>query len=911
MVCPDCHAVAPDGALQCGSCGSGFGEAGQTRTFAAFAPGGGSGLLFAPGSDFGPRYRIETLLGEGGMGRVYKAYDKDLNRTVAIKLVRSEFATDPHSIARFKQELLLASRISHKNILRIHDLGDVDGAKFISMTYVEGEDLHDLMQREGKLSAARAIAMARQLCGALDAAHAENVVHRDLKPRNILVDKAGNLYISDFGLARSLGDEATRMTQTGMLVGTPRYMSPEQVEGQPADHRSDLYSLGIILYEMVTGDMPFRANSTLEIMYQRVHGIPKDPREVCPEVPAELACVIMRCLQKDVSLRYQSAREILNDLDTGQVTKTIAIATKRSRFPRRPIVFATVGMALLAAGLLVSPSVRRYVATRESSQRKAAMAGKYIAVLPLRPLGDTDALKYQAEGIGDALSAKLFHMKDLHLASPSAVQRANLNAPLDKVARSLGVNLLVYGTLQASPDGKRLVSIVKLEDVAANRLLWTEEFSESSQELLPLEDRIFNKLVGALEYKLNNEEMAGGLAHPTENTAAYDVYLRGRSLMRGQRDEKNISTAMNLYNEAIQKDPGFAEAYAAVADASMYMFDIKKDGMWLEKALGAANQATRINPNLPEAHIALGSAYRVSGKSNEAISEFKQALRLAPNSDEAYRRLASTYARADKRDEAIEAYRKAIAVNPYFWENYNQLGAAYIRMGETDLALENFRKVTSMEPELPVGHMNIGMAYYKKGDFEHSIPEFQKAVNLKATSLGYANLSAAYVLLGKYEEAVTAAEKAVALNPSNDTAAGNLADAYRFSGRKEKARHTYDTAISLAFKTLQANTRDSACIGRLALYYSKEGDRVRAAEFIRRALAMKPNDPELLFEEAIVTALAGHETDALTSLRKALEAGYTRQEMERDPELAKVRALPDYRKIMDSAAPTAPNSDKR
>ena len=193
----------------------------------------GASLRLEPGDDFGPRYRIESLIGEGGMGKVYKAYDKDLDRVVALKLVRSELASDPASMQRFKQELLLASKISHKNILRIHDLGDVEGMKFISMTYVEGEDLGDVIQREGRLPLDRAIAIFKRLCGALEAAHAEGVVHRDLKPRNILIDASDNVYISDFGLAKSLEENASTMTRTGEILGTPRYMSPEQAEALP------------------------------------------------------------------------------------------------------------------------------------------------------------------------------------------------------------------------------------------------------------------------------------------------------------------------------------------------------------------------------------------------------------------------------------------------------------------------------------------------------------------------------------------------------------------------------------------------------------------------------------------------------------------------------------------------------
>ena len=272
----------------------------------------------SPVPDFGPRYRVERTLGEGGMGTVYKAWDKELERAVALKLVRRDLTRDPNISLRFKQELLLASKISHRNVLRIHDLGDGPGdTKFISMAYVEGQDLDQLLRKERKLPLERAQNIARQLCAALDAAHAEGVVHRDLKPQNILIDQHDHIYVSDFGLAKSLESDLG-MTQTGQFLGMPRYMSPEQADVRPVDHRSDLYAFGLILCEMVAGNLPFEhTESTMQMLYQRVHEPAKDPRRLNPDLPEYLARIIQKCLERDVAQRYQSAREILADLDAG------------------------------------------------------------------------------------------------------------------------------------------------------------------------------------------------------------------------------------------------------------------------------------------------------------------------------------------------------------------------------------------------------------------------------------------------------------------------------------------------------------------------------------------------------------------------------------------------------------------
>src|SRR5271154_1973630 len=312
MNCPQCTTANPDFAESCSHCGTPM-PISDSATIRMVDP-----TALSVGSDFGTRYRIEALLGQGGMGRVYKATDKTLDRVIALKVVRQGMMADQEALNRFKQELLLASKISHPNILRIHDMGEVGDVKFITMAYVEGPDLHHILQATPKLPFERVLNFAQQLAAALAAAQAENVIHRDLKPQNILVGKDDHLYVSDFGFARAFEESAVQMTRTGAFMGTPRYMSPEQVEGKPADLRSDLYAFGLILYEMVTGDVPFTGDSTLKVMYQRIQEKPKNPKLINADLPNWLVRIIMRCLEKDPADRYQSAYEILADLPGGK-----------------------------------------------------------------------------------------------------------------------------------------------------------------------------------------------------------------------------------------------------------------------------------------------------------------------------------------------------------------------------------------------------------------------------------------------------------------------------------------------------------------------------------------------------------------------------------------------------------------
>ncbi|HVZ17350.1 MAG TPA: serine/threonine-protein kinase, partial [Terriglobales bacterium] len=427
-----------------------FGVGGPSAWGAAAAP------AFTGQIDFGPRYRVEKLLGQGGMGAVYKAYDLDLDRTVALKLVRPELMVHPETMARFRQELLLASKISHRNILRIHDLGDAGGMKFISMAYVDGEDLHHVLLREGRLPLPRMLNIARQLCSALDAAHSENVVHRDLKPQNIMLGSGDLVQVSDFGLAKSVGAEAvTGMTQSGEMLGTPRYMAPEQVEAKSVDARTDIYALGLIFYEMVTGDVPFTAETTLQLMYKRAHETPPPPNSVVPDLPLWLNNVIVKCLECDPAKRYQSARDILNDLENERGPEIVP-QQKQIKLPQVAVTVPSskklwIGVGALAivllGGVFALPPVRRAIFGGKAVQEQASQPVlKSVAIMPLRVVGDSSQDMIAADGIVDTLSAKLFQLKDVHLASPNDVARLKPGMSSGEIGKALGVTLLVQGS---------------------------------------------------------------------------------------------------------------------------------------------------------------------------------------------------------------------------------------------------------------------------------------------------------------------------------------------------------------------------------------------------------------------------------------------------------------------------------
>jgi tetratricopeptide (TPR) repeat protein/TolB-like protein len=935
MLCPACHTENVGDAVQCSSCSSSLnlvlqgrparqetlGGSADTFDSATLAPSSGwepaSRMIGsaahqssaavasatagpAPIPDFGPRYRVEGKLGEGGMGSVFKAYDLELDRMVALKVIRADLTANAEILQRFKQELLLASRISHKHILRIHDLGEGVGVKFISMAYVEGRNLGELLQEQKVLSLPKAIDIGKQICEALGAAHREGVVHRDLKPQNILIDQAQCVHVSDFGLAKSLESDAaaaTAMTSVGQVLGTPRYMSPEQVECGPVDGRSDIYSFGLMLYEMVTGDIPFQGNS-LQLMLGRVQSSPRNPSSVNPKLRPYLAGIIMRCLEKDPARRYQTFLEVLDDLEAERATPPgKSPRSKRFALPRQlrkyTVVFvSTVALALIALGGAVGA---RYLMLRHAQSAAATPPSKFLAVLPFRILNEQSGIDYVSVGVNEALYAKFFGLKDLQIASPAAVQKINPNDPVQKSAHDLGANLVVTGTIQSAGD--RLQIIVNLDDVGKGQHLLTQEFSGVRQDLLTIEDQIYAKLLNSIEGRTSTEGLSRVSAHQTENYAAYESYLKGRNAMRGQLDAKNVKAAIQFYEQAVKQDPGFAIAYAGIADANLRMYRLTKDNDWAERAVNAAQQAERLNENFPEVYFALGSAYVATGKTTESISVLKRAVDLAPNSDEGYRRLGDAFRASGNKQEALAAYQHAIQLNPYYWFNYNALGSACVKFAENQKALEAFQRVTELEPDNAAGYQNLSAVYFSMGQFDKSIPFLQKSLELDKHPIGYSNLGTAYFYLRRYDEAVPMFEQAVRLDPGSEINLGNLADAYRWAGKTQQANATYSQAIDSGFKGLAVNSRDAARMGRIAQYYAKKGEQAHAQDLIRRARAVDPNDASLMYAESVVDWLAGREQDATGALKQALSKGYPIQEVRNDPELAKLVALPQFAEV--------------
>jgi eukaryotic-like serine/threonine-protein kinase len=866
-----------------------------------------------PGVLFGGRYEILGVLGQGGMGAVYKARDRELDRLIALKVIRPELATDPAILQRFKQELILSRNITHKNVVRIFDLGEADGIRFISMEYVDGEDLRTLLRRAGKFPPQEAIAVVEQMCRALDSAHSEGVIHRDLKPQNIMRDKHGRVVVMDFGLARSLGDSG--LTQTGAIVGTIEYMSPEQAMGSTLDQRSDIFSVGLIFFELLTGKAPYQADTAIASLMKRTREDAQSASDVDASVPKSLSAIVSRCLEREPANRYHTSVELLQQLTTWEANPNISAETlsqmishpvvRRSRFslelPGKSWMWIAGAVLVVALATLAGRTVlnRPGVSSGAIAQGIPSLKhGKYVAIMPLKQVGDQKALGYVADGIQEALAAKLFQLKEVHLASSDSVETAAAkDLPLSKLARELGVNLVLQGSVQGNSDKLRVT--MSLDDATTGKRVWSQEFPGAPGDVIALEDQIYSTVATALELKPTGEEQARVGAHPTENVKAYDLYLQGRNTLRNGHTQDTYRQAVGLFEQAIDKDPNFALAYTGLADSSLRVYGESKESIWAQKATLAAQQAERLSNNLPEVHLSLGSVYSMTGKNTQAVTELKRALELAPNSDEAYRNLGDAYRRSGQTDDAIDAYQKAVAANSYYWTNHTSLGNAYLELGDNAKALPEFQKVIDIAPDNPMGYEGVGAVYLRQGKWGEAIPQFQKALALAPDSPTYSNLGTAYFFLKNYDQATKMYEKAVEMTPNDEILLGNLGDSYRWSGHSDQAAAAYGKAITLAFQQLQVNPRSAPTMGDLGLLYAKKGDTANAQQYIQQARAISPNDLQLMYSEAQVKTLIGKPEEALKSLRQALEKGYATQEAWNDPELQKLQALPQFSQLVN------------
>lgn len=858
-------------------------------------------------------YKILGTAGVGGMGIVYKALDLKLERTVALKFLPDDLNLPQKEKERFLQEAKTASSLDHVNIGVIHGLEQTaDGKTFIVMAYYEGLTLAEKIRRK-PLSAKETVEIMMQLARGLGEAHERNIIHRDIKPSNVIITRQNVAKIVDFGLAR-VSSSANTTLSVGP-VGTLAYMSPEQVRSEPLDPRTDIWSVGVVFAESLTGQHPFQRENMSAILL----AILEQPPPV-ENLPPPLAGIILRCLAKDRTHRYPNCKELLADLEAvrPEVAAEPAQSSSRglpasSRDLRRYIEHASsarnastrldrarrLGLEIAVAALIVIsasfliPSVRH----RAANLFSAAADEKHIAVLPFDNIGNDPSNQAVSEGLMDSLTSKLSNLdagqQSLWVVPASEVRRRKVIDP-ESALREFGATLVVEGSLQRDTSGAHLtVNLIRTKDVRQEGSL---SLQDRNGNFATLQDEAVSGLA-----RLMHVEVSAAALHTAEGPAApaaYESYLKALGYMQRYDKPGNLDQAITALSTAVNSDPQFALGYAGLGEAYRLKFQLDKNPKWTDIALTNGTKATQLNSSLPSAYVTLGRIHDSTGKHDLALTEFLRALQLDPRNADALTGLAHSYESAGRPADAEAAYKKAIALRPDYWDGYSALATFYDNQGKYDDAIAQLQHAISLTPDNATAYSNLGATFLDSGDpkkFPDAEKALKKSIDLSPSYGAYANLGYMYLVQRRYAESAAATEKALQLNDKDYIVWANLAGAFEGLNDQTKLSSAIDRELQLLQEAARSDPRDGYAQSLLSALYARKSQREKALASVQAALALAPDDAKILANVAETYERLGDRKLAIQYAEKSLQRGYSLDDFRNSPALQSLLSDPNFR----------------
>ncbi|MFV1980634.1 MAG: protein kinase [Rhodothermia bacterium] len=851
-------------------------------------------------------FEILEVLGEGGMGVVYKARDTMLDRVVALKFLPKFSLVNESDHERFVVEARAAASLNHANICTVYEYDEVDGKALIAMECIEGPTLQEKLEN-GPLPVEEALDLTRQIAMGLAAAHAKGIVHRDIKPGNILLADGTTAKIADFGLAK-LAD--TNLTQTGMTVGTVAYMAPEQAQGAQVGEGSDVWALGVVLYEMLTARSPFPGDYPTAKLYSIAHSEPLSMDDVESEFGQALRELLDTMLEKEPDAR-PSAAEIAERLKPTSVSGTLEAPALTEARP-------AVSKGILAGGHAAAVAI---VAVSAVAAVAAAFAFGLIptgsgidlstAGVAMLPVAIEDStLKITLDGLVESASATMGRVAEKQNAVGQMIPFR------DVLEQGVQTSEDVYGKLGAAFAIETRVTGIDPVPTIEFVLVEAQSGDEvSSTSMAVLTTDLHQSYLAALRHlsELLGVPDTSVIATETSSTSTdpevFSLYTRATGLLQQSNSQRNIQSAIRLYNRALEKSPDYVPALAGLGRAHLRNFESHKDVEHLEIAERFSDRAIELDANLIDAYVTLGSVLVNKGKPGQARAVLERALQQEPFNTDALVGLSAVYEALDDFDRAEATLAKAVSSRPDYWSVYRSLGSYYYRRSDYERAAIQYQKIIDLAPLNALGYRNLGSMYYFMDSLDIAARYWRESLDIQPSYSGLSNLGVLSFSLGNYAEAAHAYEEALAINDKDYRVWGNLATAYFWMGiDRAKYRQTKTRAAEMAEEWLKVNPRDDEAKSRLAGYYGELGDAEKSRNILIK-LESRSRDGlsgTVAFEVGAAWEAIGERERALGWIETAVEKGYSLTDITRYPGLEELRQSPEYLRIITSTSAGKP-----